>query len=109
ESSLLEGHCFEAHCSRLTDQLIEDLVLPSNNLILTDTMSIPSKDGSECLGYSYKYLEFHEFLEFLESSEFIESSKFLEFLELLEFLEFQEFLKFCLEAHCHEAHCLKMN
>ena len=37
------------------DELTEDLVLPKTNLILTDTMSVPSKDGSEGLGYSYKY------------------------------------------------------
>ena len=42
---------------RLTDQLIENLVLPSNNLIL------------EYLEFQ-KFLEFQEFFEFLEFHEF---------------------------------------
>ena len=56
--SLLRGSLLEAQCLRLSDHLIEDLVLPLNNLILTDQLSIPSKNGSEGLGYSDKYLEF---------------------------------------------------
>ena len=37
------------------DELINDIVLPDNNIIITDTFTVPSKDGSEGLGYSYKY------------------------------------------------------
>ena len=37
------------------DELIEDLVLPQTNMIVTDTMSIPSKDVSKETGWSYKY------------------------------------------------------
>jgi hypothetical protein len=55
---------FTRHVKYLNDQkiletiyneLIDDLVLPDKNLIITDTFTVPSKDGSECLGYcSYK-------------------------------------------------------
>ena len=37
------------------NELIEHLFLPSNNLLVTDTFAVPSKDGNEGLGYCYKY------------------------------------------------------
>ena len=62
---------FTRHVQFLSDQniletifneLIDVVDLPSNNIIMTDTFAIPSRHGSEGLGYCYKYMSVVKFL-----------------------------------------------